>query len=289
MTTDRTNDLSRRDVLKIGLGAGLALTVDRLPRFPIAPLHSDLIERAIPSSGEKLPVVGIGTARNYEVATTPEAKAPLREVLRRFAELGGKVIDTAPAYGRAEEVVGELTAELAIRPKLFLATKVSLRGPDASAAEAQMNESMKRLRTDKIDLMQVWNVSSPDQLLPLLFEWKKQGKIRYVGVTTSSDRQYDALAQIMQTQRLDFIQVDYAIDNRNAADRLLPLAADRGQAVLINLPFGRPRGFKRVRDPAIPDWAKEIAATTWAQVFLKYIVSHPAVTWRAHRGTKTTI
>jgi aryl-alcohol dehydrogenase-like predicted oxidoreductase len=242
--------------------------------------QSPLMTRPIPSSGERLPVVGIGTARGYDMATDAE-RAALREVLRRFAEVGGKVIDTAPAYGDAEQSVGELTAELKIRPKLFLATKVSARGAGSDAAVAaarQMEDSMRRLRTDRIDLMQLWNLSSPDALLPLLFEWKQRGRVRYVGITTSFDPQHEQMTQIMRARPLDFVQVDYAVDDRAAADRILPLAADRGQAVLVNVPFGRGRLFERVRSRPLPDWAKEIGVTSWAQLFLKYVVGHPSVT-----------
>jgi aryl-alcohol dehydrogenase-like predicted oxidoreductase len=277
------HDLSRRAAVRIGLAAGLSAVVDRVPLFAFdrAGAQSPLVTRPIPSSGERIPVVGIGTARGYDMATDAE-RAALREVLRRFAEVGGKVIDTAPAYGDAERSVGELTAELKIRPKLFLATKVATRGGggDSAAADAarQMEESMRRLRTDRIDLMQLWNLSSPDALLPLLFEWKKRGRLRYVGITTSFEPQHEQMTQIMRARPLDFVQVDYAVDNRAAADRILPLAADRGQAVLVNVPFGRGRLFERVRSRPLPDWAKEIGVTSWAQLFLKYVVGHPSVT-----------
>src|SRR3990170_1032669 len=286
--------LSRREALKIGVGAGLALTLDRLPAFaaPASPAAAaaaarssqalPLIERAIPSSGERVPIVGIGTARNYE-NPAPEALPPLREVLQRFPELGGRVIDTAPGYGRAEIVVGDLLAELKNRDKYFIATKVSVGGRRGGGgtredAIAQMEESLRRFHTDRIDLMQIWNLSSPDLLLPLLDEWKAAKKIRYTGITTSNDRQYAQLETLMQAHKFDFIQVDLAIDNRGAQDRLLPLAAERGMGVLINLPFGRTRVFQKVLGKPLPDWAKEIDCTSWAQLFLKYIVGHPAVT-----------
>jgi aryl-alcohol dehydrogenase-like predicted oxidoreductase len=270
--------ISRRDALKVGVGAGLAITLDRLPAFALtAPQGTSLIQRAIPSMGEKLPIVGIGTARNYE-NPSPDALPALRDVLRQFPLLGGRVIDTAPSYGRAESVVGDLLEELKNRDKYFIATKVSVRGGGRDAAAAQMEESLRRLRTDHIDLMQVWNLSSPDVLLPLLDEWKAAKRIRYVGVTTSNERQYDQLEKLMNSHRLDFIQVDLAIDNRNAQNRLLPLAQERGMGVLINLPFGRSRVFAKVAGKPLPDWAKEIDVASWAQLFLKYIVGHPAVT-----------
>jgi aryl-alcohol dehydrogenase-like predicted oxidoreductase len=284
MSDDRF--LSRRDALKLGLGAGALLGFNRLDAFAAARRWSaapgPLIERAIPSSGEKLPVVGIGTARSYEQPSPAELPV-LKDVLRQFPELGGKLLDTAPAYGRAEDVVGDALAELKNRDKYFLATKVSVGrrgggGGDAATAAAQMEQSLKRLRTDRIDLMQIWNVSNPAVIVPVLDEWKAARKIRYTGITSSSKREYDALEAAMKTHKLDFVQVDLAIDNRSAQERIIPTAADRGMGVLINLPFGRTRVFQRVLDKPLPDWAKEIDATSWAQIFLKYIVSNPAVT-----------
>ena len=271
--------LSRREAVKMGVAAGAALTVGRPAAFAGAPRQGTaLIQRAIPSSGEMLPIVGIGTARNYENPTTPESIAPLREVLRQFPERGGRVLDTAPSYGRAESVVGDLLAELKNRDKYFIATKVSSRGGDRVAAMAQMTESLRRFNTARIDLMQVWNVSSPDVLLPLIDEWKAAGKIRYTGITTSSKGQYDQLESLMKARKFDFIQVDLAVDNRSAQDRLLPLAHDRGMAVLVNLPFGRSRVFAKVQGKPLPEWTRELDVTSWAQLFLKYIVGHPAVT-----------
>ncbi|AMW07001.1 hypothetical protein GEMMAAP_18230 [Gemmatimonas phototrophica] len=247
------------------------------PVLPAADRQGALITRRIPSSGELLPVIGIGTARRYDVVT-PEDKAPLRDTLREFPRLGGKVIDTAPGYGQAESVTGELVSELGIREQLFLATKVSVRGTDAAPGVAQMEESFRRLKTDRIDLMQVWNLQGPATLLPVLREMKAAKRIRYVGVTTSSDQQYPQLEQLMQSETLDFIQIDYAADNRNAAERILPLAREKGIGVLVNLPFGRTRVFQNVLQTPVPEWAKEFDAATWAQLFLKYIVANPAVT-----------
>jgi aryl-alcohol dehydrogenase-like predicted oxidoreductase len=281
-------DLSRRDLLRTGLSLGvgsvlaptllqaLSLTGDA-SAGAIAQAQKPLIMRPIPSSGERLPVIGIGTARRYDV-TTAEEKGPLRDTLRAFPKLGGKVIDTAPSYGQAEPVTGELVAELGIRDQLFLATKVSVRGTDAAPGVAQMEESFRRLKTDRIDLMQVWNLGGTATLLPVLRDMKAAKRIRYVGVTTSSDQQYPALEQLMQAEALDFIQIDYAADNRNAAERILPLAKDKGVAVLVNLPFGRTRVFQNVLQTPVPEWAKEFDAASWAQIFLKYIVANPAVT-----------
>lgn len=280
---------TRRSVLKLGVGAGVALSLNRLPAFAaepsfvVPPQVGGLIQRAIPSSGERLPIVGMGTARNYE-NPTPEQVPPLRDVIRQFPEMGGRVLDTAPSYGRAEVVVGDLMKELGNREKYFIATKVSLGGRGGGggggpeAATASLDRSLSRFGTDHIDLMQVWNLSQPDVLLPMLDEWKAAKKIRYTGVTTSSDQQYGQLEALMLARKFDFIQLDFAIDNRNVQDRLLPLAAERGIAVLVNLPFGRGRPFQKVQGKPLPGWATEIDCTDWSQVFLKYVVSHPAVT-----------
>ena len=289
MSGDRP--ISRRDAVKLGVGTGIALTLGRTEAFAAEPAWwqaGALIQRAIPSSGEKLPVVGIGTAINYQSASTPEALAPLRDVLRQFPELGGKVIDTAPGYGRAEIVVGDLLAELKNRDKYFVATKVSVRGGgDRAAAAKQMEDSLTRLKTDRIDLMQIWNVSNPDLLAPLLDEWKAAKRIRYTGITSSSKGQYEQLEASMRAHKFDFVQIDLAIDNRSSQERIIPLAADRGMGVLINLPFGRTRVFQKVLGKPLPDWAKEFDATSWPQIFLKYIVSNPAVT-AAIPGTEKT-
>jgi aryl-alcohol dehydrogenase-like predicted oxidoreductase len=286
--------LTRREAIQLGarvgvsLGVGASLGVSLAPHSALAQHVVDgltrdawqggpLILRTIPSSGERIPAVGLGTARSYDVTTDAE-KAPLFDVIRRLPELGGKLIDTAPAYGQAESVVGELVAKARNRDALFLATKVSVRGTNPGEGVAQMGESFRKLQTDHVDLMQVWNLGGTETLLPVLREMKASKKIRYIGVTTSSERQYGALEALMRKETLDFIQLDYTVDNRVAAERILPLAQDKGIGVLVNLPFGRGRVFQNVLGKPIPDWAAEFGATSWAQVFLKYIVSNPAVT-----------
>ena len=269
-----TPTLSRRDAIKIGLGTGLALTLDRLPLLAeTIGQGAPLIEKAIPATGEKIPVIGMGTARFFD-AINPE----LRDVIRRFPELGGRLIDTAPSYSNAESVVGDIIAELKNRPRYFLATKVAVRSGERDAIVQSLERSMQRLHTDRIDLMQIHNLSAVEQTLPVLREWKQAGRFRYLGVTTSSDRQYDAFERVMRGNDFDFIQVDYAIDNRGVEERILPLAAERKMAVLVNGPFGRSRVFQKVAGRALPDWAAEIDATSWAQIFLKYLASHPSVT-----------
>jgi len=285
---DDRSTLSRRDAIRLGLGASAALALDPLGRFARtgagAPQARPLIMRAIPSSGERVPIVGMGTARNYE-NPTPDQIPPLREVIKAFPEMGGRVLDTAPSYGRAESVAGDLMHEIGNRDKYFIATKVSVGGrggggggPVAEVANQSLAHSLERFHTDRIDLMQVWNLSQPDALLPVLDEWKAAKKIRYTGVTTSSDQQYGALEALMNARKFDFVQIDLAIDNRNAQERVLPLALDKGFSVLVNLPFGRGRPFQKVAGKPLPGWAADIDCTDWSQVFLKYILGNPAVT-----------
>ena len=271
--TRQTGGISRRDALKVGVGVGLAMTLDRLDVFAASSRQATLIEKAIPSSGEKIPVVGMGTARYFD-AVTPE----LREVVKRFPELGGKVIDMAPSYSNAESVVGDIIAELNARPRYFLATKVTGPGSDRESGLRQLEQSMQRLHTDKIDLMQIHNLIGVDQRLPLIREWKQAGRFRYIGATTSFSRQYEAFEKLMREQTLDFIQIDYSIDDRAVEQRLLPLAAERGMAVLVNSPFRRGRTLARVQGKPLPSWTAELEVTTWAQLLLKYLASHPAVT-----------
>jgi aryl-alcohol dehydrogenase-like predicted oxidoreductase len=270
--TRHFGDISRRDALKIGAGVGLAMTLGRLDALAETQ-QSTLIQKPIPSSGEKIPVIGMGTARYFD-AITPE----LRDVIKRFPELGGKVVDLSPSYSNAESVVGDIIAELKNRPSYFLATKVTSPGTDRESGTRQLEESMRRLHTDKIDLMQIHNLVGVEQRLPLIREWKQAGRFRYVGITTSFPRQYDAFEKLMREQTLDFVQVDYSIDERAVEQRLLPLAIDRGMAVLVNSPFRRGRSFERVKDKPIPSWTAELEVTSWAQLFLKYLASHPAVT-----------
>ena len=263
--------ITRRVALQLGLGATAAALIANPLRAKSYAMHT----RPIPSSGEKLPLIGIGTARRFDVKSAEE-KAPLREVLRELPNLGGKLVDTAPSYGVAEAVVGELLAELGNRDALFLATKVGAGRNGSEAGVAEMNASLARLK--RIDLMQIHNLAGVDAMLPILREWKDAKRIRYHGISTSSDQQYEALEAIMKRETLDFIQIDYAIDNRAADERILPLAADRGMAVLTNLPFGRGRVLSAFQAKDIPDWARELGIETWAQFALKWVVSHPAVT-----------
>ncbi|MBM3525060.1 MAG: aldo/keto reductase, partial [Alphaproteobacteria bacterium] len=235
-----------------------------------------LIRKPIPSSGETIPVIGLGTARRYEAVTTEEQMAPLRATLARFKEVGMTVIDSSPTYGTAEDVVGRILEEQRAREGLFLATKVSIQGREAGVA--QIEASFRRLRSPRIDLLAVHNLRDTEVHLETLRALKAAGRIRYVGCTTSFDNQYQAFEAMMRRETLDFIQIDYALDNRNAAERIIPLAKDRGMAVMINLPFGRSRLFNAVQNRPLPPWAAEFDCASWAQFFLKYLVSHEAVT-----------
>ena len=269
-----STDPSRRRVLAVGVALAAALA-----RFPRAARAADepLKTRPIPHGGEQLPVVGIGTAVIFDFENDPAKYAERRRVIQTFVAGGGRLIDTAHAYGRAEDRLGELVADLGVRDKLFLATKFSY-GADRAAATASLQASLRRLKTDRVDLMQAWNVGDPNYDLGPLRDWKRQGLCRYVGMTTSSRRQYAAIGQVLVREKPDFFQVNYSLGDREAEDVLLPAARDAGAAVLVNLPFGRNSLFRKAGGRPLPDFAAEFGAGTWAQFFLKFILSHPAVT-----------
>ena len=266
---------TRRKLLKLGAGAAVTLAMPGR----LLGQEDALITRAIPNTGHELPIIGIGTARRYDVGPEAADRAPLREVLATFAQLGGSVIDTAPSYGAAEQVCGDIVRELGNRDRLFIATKISLRGLSGrDAGVAQMQQSMTRFGTKHIDLMQIHNLNDWQTQLELIREWKEEGRLGSIGITTSFDRQYADFENVMREDGIDAIQVDYAIDNRGAEERILPLAAERRLAVLVNLPFSRSRTFERAGSRALPDWAADYGIESWAQFFLKWVVSHPAVT-----------
>ncbi|HKZ05538.1 MAG TPA: aldo/keto reductase, partial [Methylomirabilota bacterium] len=235
-----------------------------------------MLERRIPVSGEALPVVGIGTWRVFDVGASPAERAPIKEVLRRLAELGGKVIDSSPMYGAAESVVGEVGSEVGVLDRLFLATKVWTSGRRAGVA--QMEESFRRLRTKRMDLMQIHNLLDWPTHLATVREWKDRGRIRYVGVTHYTRSAYDELERVLRGERLDFVQINYSLGERDAERRILPLARERGVAVIANRPFAEGALFPRVRGKPVPQWAAEIDCESWAQIFLKWILAHPAIT-----------
>ena len=235
-----------------------------------------MLSRPIPASGETIPVVGLGTWRVFDVGGAQAERAPLRDVLKSLVELGGRVVDSSPMYGAAESVVGDLAGELAITDKLFLATKVWTSGRDAGVA--QMEQSIKRLRARQLDLIQIHNLLDWRTHLKTLREWKAAGRIRYLGVTHYTSSAYDELERVLRAEALDFVQVNYSLGEREAERRILPLARDRGVAVLANRPFAEGGLFQRVRAQAVPPWAAEFDCESWAQFFLKWILAEPAVT-----------
>jgi diketogulonate reductase-like aldo/keto reductase len=232
--------------------------------------------RAIPSSGETLPVIGCGTWRTFDIGSSAADRAELTEVLRELFKASGSVIDTSPMYGSAEAVVGDLLATAGARDQAFVATKVWTTGRDAGIA--QMQRSMKLLRTGRIDLMQVHNLVDWRTHLPTLRAWKAEGHIRYLGITHYTPGAHDQLEAVMRSEELDFVQLNYALDDRAAEQRLLPLAAERGIAVLVNRPFGGGGLLRRLDRRRLPDWAAEIGCVSWAQALLKFVLANPAVT-----------
>jgi aryl-alcohol dehydrogenase-like predicted oxidoreductase len=258
--------------------ASLAALTALTPWLPAGAFAAgSLLQRQIPSSGELLPVIGLGTSRTHDVALSEAALAPLREVLRTLVNGGASLIDTAPSYGRAEAVCGALAAEDGMRRKLFLATKVSSTG--RSAGERQLAASFAALKTETLDLVQVHNLQDTATQLGLLRELKQQGRVRYIGITHYLDSAHERLLEVLRREPVDFVQFNYSIGERNAERELLPYCAERGIATLINRPFQRAALFDRVRGQALPDWAAvELDASSWAQLMLKFILAHPAVT-----------
>ena len=279
---DQRKGYSRRDVLKLAAAAGAGMV---LPT-PLFAASGPVLSRPVPRSREMLPVVGLGTAIIFDFDSSSDTakRAERRTVIRTLLDEGGRLIDTAPSYGRAELTLGDLLPELGVRDRVFLATKVRATG-SRDACTAEMQESLKRLRTNKLDLMQIHNVGFRDRnettaQLDLLREWKASGVCRYIGVTHSQDQQSanDRLVDLMQREKLDFLQVNYSMAERSVEQRVLAAAADTGTAVLTNLPFARAQLFGAVRGKAVPDWAAEFDATTWGQFFLKYLLANEAVT-----------
>lgn len=266
--------MKRRSFLG-ALGAAGALAA-RPGGFAQAAPAAAMQLRAIPASGERLPVIGMGTSGTFEVGESPADRAPLIAVTRLLLATPNSLIDTAPSYGRAEAVVGDILQGGGWRRQAFIATKISARaGEDA---RAQWRRSLASLRTDKVDLLQVHNLVDWKPNLAFLRELKAAGQVRYVGITHYVDSAHDALAEIVQSEKLDFVQVNYSIVSRSAERRLLPLCRDRGVAVLVNRAFEDGRLFGQVKGRALPEWAGEIACSSWAQIFLKFVLAEPAVT-----------
>jgi len=263
-------DLTRREFAAraAALGAASLLPSLALAQTPAA----TFISRAIPGSGERVPAVGLGTSRVFDVGSDPAKRAALTEVLRNLVAGGGAIIDTATSYGSSEGVVGDLVANAGLRKQVFIATK--LRAADAS----ELRGSLERLRTEQVDLLQFHNVRDPNQELGQFRAWKSAGVCRYVGITSTSQRDYAAVEAVLAREKPDFLQTDYSLDDRDVEERLLPLAAEMKVAVLTALPFGRGRLFRAVRGKTLPDWAKEFDAESWAQFFLKFLLGSETVT-----------
>lgn len=243
---------------------------------PASAQSSGVVSRPIPASGEQLPVIGLGTWQVFDVGNDRAARAPLREVLDAFAKSGGRMIDSSPMYGTSESVVGDLVAELGLAGKLFVATKVWTSG--RAAGIQQMETSFKRLRVQKMDLMQIHNLVDVATHTKTLADWKAKGRVRFVGITHYTSSAYAEVEKWLKAGQYDFLQINYSLAERDAAERLLPLARERKVAVIANRPFAEGAMFRRVRGKPVPEWAKEAGMATWAQYFLKWIASHPAVT-----------
>jgi aryl-alcohol dehydrogenase-like predicted oxidoreductase len=274
---NQSGGITRREAARL-IGAGAAALLSPIGAVPGKRTNesSTMLMRAIPSSGEKLPVIGLGTWQTFDVELTSENQKQLGEVLSLFVKLGGRVIDSSPMYGRAEQVIGDLAKMLALRDKLFLATKVWT--PGKQAGIESMERSIQRLQTNRIDLMQVHNLVDVSTQLATMREWKAQGRIRYIGVTHYESGAFADVEKILRSEKLDFLQINYSIMEREAEQRILPLAQEREIAVIVNRPFGGGDLFRRVRAKPLPDWAVEFEYLSWAQFFLKWIAAHPAVT-----------
>lgn len=246
------------------------------PRTAGAAAGSAILTRPIPATGEAIPVVGLGTWQTFDVGAGATERAAVEAVLGAFVELGGTLVDSSPMYGRAEAVVGDAAAKLGVPAKLFLATKVWT--TEKAAGIRQMEESFRRLRVARVDLMQVHNLVDADTHLATLAAWKREGRVRYVGVTHYTAGSHDAVARLIAARPVDFVQINYSVGEREAERRVLPLAAERGAAVIANRPFAGGDLFARLRRKPLPAWAAAIDCDSWAQVLLKWVVSHPAVT-----------
>ena len=263
--------LTRRALIALGAAAGGSLLLPGM-----LPAAGTVSRRAIPSSGEPLPVVGLGTSGVFDEEATPENLAARREIVAAMVEHGASVIDTSPMYGRAEAVVGRVVEDLGVREQIFYATKVWTRGREQGLA--QMEESFRLLRTDTIDLMQVHNLVDTRTQLASIRELQDAGRVRYSGITHYRVSEHDDLAAVIEAERPDFVQVNYSITTRAAEERLLPLATDRGVAVIVNRAFEDGSLFRAVRGREVPEWAVEAGIESWGQFFLKYVLAHPAVT-----------
>lgn len=270
----RIVSLSRRRSLQAMLALVSAAGID--PAIGGTPPETAQRMRVIPSSGESIPVMGLGTARTFDVAPNETGLAPLREVVRLFVDRGGRMIDSSPMYGRAEEVVGRLVSDLHVHDRIFYATKVWTRG--AQAGMNQMNESFVRMRTSFIDLMQVHNLTDTATQIANIRKLQDAGRVRYIGVTHYSTGAFDELEEWMRKEKLDYVQFPYSIAERTAEERLLPAARDLGVATIAHRNFENGRLFSRVRGVPLPDWASEFDCSSWGNFFLKYLIGEPGLT-----------
>ncbi len=264
---------TRRQFLQ---SSGAAALMYGLAPSPVGAMEPGVIKKMIPSSGEQLSVIGLGTSRTFDVDSSNAAQSPLVAVMQAFFDQGGQLIDSSPMYGSAEAVTGSLLQTVTNKSGLFTATKVWTNGKNEGIR--QMQQSLQRLGVDQIDLMQIHNLRDWRTHIDTLQDWKAQGKIRYLGITTSHGRYHAELETILQQQELDFVQFSYNIEDRSVEQRLLPLARERGIATLINRPYQRGSLFRQVRGKPLPDWAADIDCASWGQFFLKFIAAHPAVT-----------
>lgn len=269
----KNKSMTRRSVLKLAGYAGLGAAT--FPLSALLNMDKTMLTRPIPSSGEALPVVGLGTWIQFDVGAAESERQPLREVLQRMADMGGKLIDSSPMYGQSEQVVGDLSVATGLADRFFYATKVWTSG--RLAGIGQMEASLRKMQRKTMDLMQVHNLVDWRTHLKTLQQWKDEGKIRYVGVTHYTVSAHEQLEQIIKSHRIDFVQFNYSIRVRNAERRLLDAARDRGVAVIINEPFEKGELFGAVKGKTLPEWAAEYDINSWGQFFLKFILSHPAV------------
>jgi aryl-alcohol dehydrogenase-like predicted oxidoreductase len=271
------NNLTRRKAAKLICGATAGcLAPISASVAQAASESSTMLTHAVPSSGEKLPVIGLGTWRVFDVDLTEDTAKQFGDVLSLFVKLGARVIDSSPMYGRAEEVIGQLATKLELQQKLFLATKVWTRGKQAGIES--MERSLARFQTKRIDLMQVHNLIDVATQLATMRDWKGQGRIRYIGVTHYNSGAFAEVEKVLRGENLDFLQINYSLMEREAEERILPLAQERGLAVIVNRPFGGGDLFGKARAKPLPDWAAEFDCRSWGQFFLKWIIAHPAVT-----------
>lgn len=274
--------VTRREWLGLTAAAGAALTLD--PRVLRALQQQPVLTRAIPSSGEQVPLVGLGSSATFSRVARSEDVSALKEVMSAMIEHGGTVFDTAPSYGASEEVAGTIAKELGITDRVFWATKLNVvrRGGDGTAdpaaAREQLHASFQKLQKDPIDLIQVHNLADVPTQLGILKELKAEGHVRYIGVTTTSDGRHADIVEVMRNEPIDFVGIDYAIDDRGVEEDVLPAAIENKVGVLVYVPFGRTRLWQRIGDRPVPEWAAEFDANSWAQFFIKFVAAHPAVT-----------